>query len=286
MKWKKISTGFFLAGLACLCGCSNMDGAGGGSENKPESPAGHVMAVPVGGAPAGVSLTPVPTAVPVANLAPRRGSAVAAVVVAQSPKLDKLLDDPMWQQAPVLKLASLGNGATVPKTTARMLFDKKFMYVAFDCEDPDTGAIKKDCTERDSSVWEDDCVEVFISPDPAKSYKHIVINAANVICDEDCDGNWRNAAWNANLWSVVAIETNQRWRVAMAIPLQDLGVTVGANQTWRFNLNRTRPERNGLPLVEYSWAELPGHDYHAPDAFVALTGVNIVANNAGGTAAP
>jgi hypothetical protein len=41
-----------------------------------------------------------------------------------------------------------------------------------------------------------------------------------------------------------------------------------------------------MPLVEYSWAKIPSHDYHAPESFVALTGMTITATNSGGASAP
>ena len=288
-----------LAGMTCLCGCSDKGRADTHGKSKPAVPimpvavaepvavATAVVGAPVAITPAAVSLMLDATAVPNENRTPAHGDAVAAVVVSQGPKLDKLLDDPIWQQALVFKLEPLATyGTNVPSTTARMIFDKKRMYVAFDCDDPDTASIKKECKERDSSVWKDDSVEVFISTKPDAGYKHIMISAGNVIADESA-GLWmRDPSWNANICSAVIIETNQRWRVAMAIPLRDLDVAVGTNQIWRFNLNRTQPGRNGQHMVEYSWVPLFGDDYHDSALFTALTGINILPDNVGAMPAP
>ena len=52
------------------------------------------------------------------------------------------------------------------QTVAKMLWDDEYLYVAFLCQDAHISAER---TKHDSSVWLDDCVEVFAAPDRAST---------------------------------------------------------------------------------------------------------------------
>ena len=69
---------------------------------------------------------------------------VKAVVVAEGPKIDGTLNDPVWQSAPPLVLGEVtGRGQAAFKTVARVLFDRKFMYVGFECRRAGDGVAQK-----------------------------------------------------------------------------------------------------------------------------------------------
>ena len=212
--------------------------------------------------------------------------AVKAVQVPEGPKIDGTFNDSVWQKAPLLVLGDAGSkekGAL--STTARLLFDDKFLYVGFECSDPDTDSLKKDCTERGGNVWEDDDVEIFISPDPQIGYKQIALNPANTIFTQSCLANGdKDLNWNAQIESKVTVEKNKNWTVTLSIPLKDLGAFIGKKLTWKFNLTRTQPAHGDLAQQYYSWAVLPVVSFHQPETFAALTDVTIEEKS--GCAAP
>ncbi len=207
---------------------------------------------------------------------PARGP-IAAVKVSQGPRIDGTLADPLWQKSPLLSLGeAAGAGKPTLATTARILMDERFLYIGMDCEEPDTTSMKKSATKRDGAVWEDDCIEIFLAADPGAGYKHITLNAANAVFDQDCPfGDANNSKWDGAINSQVTLQPNRRWTATLAVPLQDLNAYVGDNQNWKFNLTRTRYPRGNLKLQEYSWAVLPSNQFHNAEAFVELKGVNI-----------
>ena len=50
------------------------------------------------------------------------------------------------------------------QTNVKMLWDDKFLYIGYYCEDEHISATR---FQRNSDVWLDDCVECFIAPNPA-----------------------------------------------------------------------------------------------------------------------
>ena len=86
---------------------------------------------------------------------------------ANSIVIDGILNELAWQSAPVINEFSypwFTNGQK-ELTEARMIWDKNYLYVAFVAHDQFISAYK---SERDSPVSQDDCVEVFIAPNPSK----------------------------------------------------------------------------------------------------------------------
>ena len=204
-----------------------------------------------------------------------RGAA-RATIATQAPPVDGKLDDAAWQKAPPLVLGeATGAGKARLATTARVLLDGRSLYVGFDCAEPDTASLRKEAADRDGKVWEDDCVEVFVMPDPDLGYKHIAVNARGTVMDQSCAGGKQDLSWNGGVKAAVAVEDGKRWTVTLSVPLKDLEAYVGENVSWRINLTRTRPARGGMALQEYSWAILPTSNFHQPAAFGQLDGVTV-----------
>lgn len=93
----------------------------------------------------------------------------------QAPVIDGKLDDPAWKNAATLTDIYPFNktGAEGPQTTWRILWDKDYLYFSFDCIDQDVVAPAR---ERDTDVYTDDCVEMFILPDfQFRTYWEIII---------------------------------------------------------------------------------------------------------------
>src|SRR6516225_4375117 len=94
------------------------------------------------------------------------------------------LDDPAWQIAAPLTFVfpwDIQTGAK-QKTTARLLWDDKYLYVGYDCQDTDIVAVH---TERDDPTYLDDAVEIFLNPKPAQTgiYYGLEMNARGVLYD-------------------------------------------------------------------------------------------------------
>ena len=103
--------------------------------------------------------------------------------------IDGNLNEASWASAiktPPFMLYN-GNAASASlQTTARIVWDDQFLYVAFDAKDPDVYAT---FTARDSSTWDQDTFEVFIT----------IPNTAGYI---EVDGSPIGTLWDGNFTGV------------------------------------------------------------------------------------
>lgn len=187
-------------------------------------------------------------------------------------------NDAQWSEAPALDLVRAQDGCvTVFPTRVRLLDDGRRLFVRFDCEDDDVWATHE---RRDAPLWEEEVVEVFLSPGegvPA-SYVEIEVNPLGTIFDAKVvnpDGRREtmrvDASWNAaGLTARVIRKASTRWGVEIALPWTD--VCEGKPPAvWRANFFRIERPRGGTP--EFScWsptlADPP--DFHKPACFGRL----------------
>ena len=181
------------------------------------------------------------------------------------PRIDGRLDDPCWQVAPRMGPFALADGKTLPaqQTYAWAACDDRALYIAFECLEDRMADLAAERTARDSDVWRDDCVEVFVAPARGRErYFHFVVNSNGA--QYDARGKL-DAGWDAE-WQAGAARESDRWTAEVALPFAGLGV--GAPdllEAWRFNL--TRHER---PHNEVSALAPVGTNFHAPERFADL----------------
>jgi hypothetical protein len=105
--------------------------------------------------------------------------------------IDGRRDEPAWEQAAVFTDFHLADGLRTPtdRTEFRALWDAQNLYLSFVCHEEQMGKLKTLSTRRDESVWEDDCVEIFLDAKRSrKDYDHLVISAAGTRFDEHVAG--------------------------------------------------------------------------------------------------
>lgn len=95
------------------------------------------------------------------------------------------LAEPDWQRAETIELAAFPwqeqTGGLKQRTFAKLLWDDRFLYVAFVAQDVDITGERK---PRDQEVWMDDCVEVFLDPEEADGeYLGFEVNAQGSLFD-------------------------------------------------------------------------------------------------------
>ena len=99
-------------------------------------------------------------------------------------EIDGRLDEPAWQKAETFGKFQFPwwTSGEKEQTTARMLWDEEFLYVSYECQDAHISAVQ---TERDSPVYQDDCVELFTAPNPDRplDYFNIEMNVNRAILD-------------------------------------------------------------------------------------------------------
>ena len=161
------------------------------------------------------------------------------------PVIDGRLDDAVWQRVRPLAAFQVPNIFIKPAlqapTMARAAWDDDHLYVAFTCLEPNVAQMSARAKEHDGNVWNDDCVELFISAgDDVFPYRHFEVNAIDTHFDatwparKKMDGTW-SAAWKSR--SVVGAD---RWTTELAVPWSVIGTRPRPGDTRRANVTRHR----------------------------------------------
>lgn len=181
----------------------------------------------------------------------------------EAPVIDGELDDPCWQGAAVARdFVLLGTGTpATQRTEVWVLFDDEHLFLGFTCQEDRLEEVKFAVTQRDGAVYEDDCVEVFLSPYPgAQPYYHFVAN----ILGTQRDDVGTEADWNAE-WTVKTSHAADRWFAEVAVPFGELSIPGDAPEAWAFNL--AREERPHGELSTWSPCQ---SGFHEPQNFGRL----------------
>lgn len=211
--------------------------------------------------------------------------------------VDGNLNEASWHNATNTSVFTLWNGNAAPaslQTTAKMVWDDQYLYIAFSAKDPDVYATY---TVRDASLWEQDNFEVFVTVPGTTGYV-------------EAEGSPRGTIWDGSFTSVfqgpggsytmAGLQVSGRvngtlnnssdqdigFAGEMRLPFADIyqGVPGGhpTNGTQlRLNLNRINwntPATQGDPGAAgsdtyYAWSPVPGTSlsFHRPDKFGTVT---------------
>jgi hypothetical protein len=183
--------------------------------------------------------------------APELKAARAARLTGAAPRIDGVLDDPAWAQAPVIadfvqKIPVEGASPSVP-TEVRILYDDHGLYVGARLKRPDPNAIRTSITRRDG----DSDAEVFtVSLDPyldRRTAYSFSISSGGVRGDayhaQDSEDSGREAQYDP-VWDARARVDAEGWTAEMHIPFSQLRFNAAAEQTWGLELTRNIPDKN------------------------------------------
>jgi hypothetical protein len=211
-------------------------------------------------------------------------------------KIDGKLDEPAWGKTAVADNFHFNWYREGPKqeTTAKLLWDDENLYVGYHCKD---NHISATVTERHGPVSRDDCVEVFISPDPAKNrnYYGFEMNVIGTMLNF-IRADWREGPFfwepegvrlrtsHHGLPVKIASADDDHWVLEIAIPFKNFhkdaaNVPPRDGDNWRLNLNRV----DLAAAPQYStWSPVTTAkpNFHAPEAF---GWVRFVSKEAGGS---
>ncbi|MEB3341389.1 carbohydrate-binding family 9-like protein [Okeania sp.] len=202
--------------------------------------------------------------------------------------IDGQLNEPVWTAAPdvgAFKFPWWQSGKQ-EQTISKLLWDNKHLYVSFIVEDAHIWAEK---TERDSAVFQDDCVEVFTAPNPDRplTYFNIEMNVQGAFLDQfhrQSGEERKTEEWNGEgikiATSIVGTlnndsDTDKYWILEAAIPFDNFA-QVAKNtppkpkEIWYLNLNRLGGQTN-LQYSQWSPSQTPKPQFHAAQDFGRVT---------------
>lgn len=200
-------------------------------------------------------------------------------------KIDGDLTESVWKNAASIQpfYENDGSGKEREHTEVRLWYNDTALYVGWICRDVD---IQATFTNRDSKFWEEEVVEMFITPKALNKYFELQWNPLGGVFDaiitnsldakgfsRAFEGDWSFTA--KGMRSAVKLkgtpnksdDKDKFWQVEVMVPFSDLGQPVPKpGDVWRGNFyrfNRTK----GLPAEQLSWSPtlLPG--FHQPTRF-------------------
>ena len=159
---------------------------------------------------------------------------LSAIRAVSSPVVDGSLNDEAWQQEPLplgewLSYNPLHGDRVPQRTRVWAAYDDRYLYFAFDCEDPEPDRIKTSVTRRDN-VWSDDWVGLSLdSLGTGQVAYHMMVNPSGVQLDllnsvsggEDESPDW--------IWDSAGARTERGYVVEIRLPLQSIRFARGSD---------------------------------------------------------
>jgi hypothetical protein len=203
----------------------------------------------------------------------------------KAPVIDGKLDDPAWKAAPEVVLTASFDGKPVTrKTVARLTYDDQFLYVSFDCEDPDVWGTKRN---KDDDIYNEDAVEVFFNPSgDLANYNELQVSPHNVNFDARFVSRRSDLAtamkWESGMTTAVDVkgtldddsDKDEGWSAEMKIPIANLAnvphLPPQKGDVWRFNFYRLEHLKRLTEIEGQSFSPLFVGDFHALPRFAKL----------------
>jgi hypothetical protein len=187
--------------------------------------------------------------------APRRTAFVGRITSTDAPRIDGVMDDPCWRDAPAIGELTmvepwLGRTPT-ERTVVKLLHDRQNLYIGLWCFDSRPDEIRATLRQRDARLDPDDRVEIMIDPfENRRTAYFFQIGAGGSIGDilVSANGGRFEKPWDA-VWDGSARVTDEGWMAEVVIPFRSIPRREGA-RSWGFNLRRAVRSRN----EEYQWA--------------------------------
>jgi photosystem II stability/assembly factor-like uncharacterized protein len=189
------------------------------------------------------------------GVAPKTVMSVAAAL--ERPKLDGLLDEPLWRIARPIPLASASADSQPLATHAVLAYDEEFLYFAASCQKAPGGAYAPvDATAprpHDSDLAAVDHLSLLLDIDRDYStYWQLSVDPQGRPA-ASCFGD---ATWNPQ-WFIATAGDAQWWTVEAAIPLAELGGRRPQSQdAWAAQVQRVVPDRGVVAASQPAAAKI------------------------------
>jgi hypothetical protein len=208
--------------------------------------------------------------------------------------IDGKLNEPGWQNIQFTSPFVLHTDGSAPvyQTKAKMLWDKKYLYIAFVMDDPDVWAKTKVWTDGPNKcLCREEVAEVFIDPDgDGSKYLEAEINPYGAVMDLWLEKEFKKGGKGDLAWSYKGLkigitvqgtlndstDVDTGWICEMAFPFKDIAPTAPSlhfppkpGESWRLNLYRydyLRTPENKSELSAWSQTDKE-RGFHAPDRF-------------------
>lgn len=196
------------------------------------------------------------------------GIQLTVPLVNQAPSIDGTVSAAEQSVSEELQLTRIG-GLERPRFATRVFVSATLegIYVGFIADEPSLDTLNISTTEENGAVFDDDSVQVFITPTldtAADSYYHFAVNPdgtrySNHLLSGDHVSNWKSAV----------SKSGNAWQAEFFIPLEAINAPWELPH-WRANFARNRTARNDQESEISAWVN-PGISLHNYKKFGYLT---------------
>ena len=173
------------------------------------------------------------------------GMVARAVQLPYAPTIDGVLDESAWSAVVPLTefyqcIPKLNVYPAAGRTEISVGHVGNNLYLGVKGYEPSTAYLVAEHSERDSDVWQDDCIEIFIDDDIVEhSYFTFHINSRGAYKDQHAR-TAESERWNSRL-KVATHVAETFWTAELELPLADFrDEPVAAGEVWGFNVARVR----------------------------------------------
>ncbi len=180
-------------------------------------------------------------------------------------RLDGLIDEAVWTQATRFQLVMhtpQNNVAPTEPTTAYMMYDERYLYVAGQMSDSEAGKIQSPTKKRDDIGLQNDWFGFFLdSFNDKENALGFMTTPSGLRTDyqifNDAQGGFPiNVDWNT-FWDVAVDQNDEGWTVEMRIPIsslrfQDVNGKVTMGLTY-FRIVPRKSEWSTYPNISNQW---------------------------------
>jgi predicted phosphodiesterase len=181
------------------------------------------------------------------------------VRVATTPTIDGKLDENCWSRM-VHGLYGY-EGALIVSDSTQVFFahDDKNLYIAANCLESAMDSLTASVTERDGSVFGDDCVGFMIQPDPSIPQAfQIYVNSIGTVFDQRLYQKedfyfTTDKTWDCDLELAIGSD-DEAWWFEMSVPLNQFGVDGKTGQEMGLNFRRKMQRSSSAAHFQIPWA--------------------------------
>lgn len=161
--------------------------------------------------------------------------------------IDGKLDDPGWLGAAEVvtffEVSPGDNTAPPVRTTARITYDDRYLYISFHCEDPDPSKIRAPFVDRDALGADQDFVALLLDTrGDRQSASLFVVNPRGTQSDGTRNDATGNEDWSPDFfWDSAARVTRKGWDAELRIPFSSLRYSSQSLPNWGILLYRNYP---------------------------------------------
>lgn len=163
--------------------------------------------------------------------------------ITEAPKIDGILDDVAWQNAPIAKdfvERNPTNGRSIPdslSTEVKIIYDDLGIYFGAYMKDPEPDKIAKELTERDNIAADDFFFILLNGYNDRQQSMQFIVTAAGVQYDAKMTNGNEDNSWDAVWYSEVKIN-DDGWVAEVFIPYFILRFPKKPVQEWGLNMER------------------------------------------------